>query len=138
MSELKWGEMGESERDAARADLLAKLPPEAREGGERLLRACEQDFATATTTVTLMACISASRARPAELGYDVLKAALEFYRLASMQELAEHLLATGGAEADELRLIRAGLSTRGAAAGRRLRTLMENLQSARKEGQGDG
>jgi hypothetical protein len=135
---LKWGERAAEELEASRAKLLASLPEAAREGGERLLRACESDAAVAASTIAMLACTAAAVGleRHKELSFDVLKTTLEFYRFASMRELVEHQLAaaSGPDEAREaLKVISAGLTERARPLAARLKVLLEGLKEASEE-----
>jgi hypothetical protein len=133
--QVKWGEQAEQEFKANRARLLESLPPEAREGGERLLRACEADAEVASSTIVMLACTAAgvSMHKQWELSFDVLSTALQFHRFASMKELAEHLRSAGAGDKQALKAISAGLSERARPLAARLKVLLEALQA---EGEG--
>lgn len=116
MSEQKWGEAGERERAREREELLAKLAPELRAGGERLLEACEQGGLGTTAYIAAMASL-ASTLRAAKRGeaseqelLDLLKETLAFYRAACIAENSQFMLEEILSETSDVQELRASLA----------------------------
>ncbi len=99
-----WGETGEREEAARREEALASLPPEMREGGAKLLAACEGDPLVWAYTVALMALGVALRGEKegeqageragerAAIKLDLAKEVLKFWRAACGVEQVDFVL----------------------------------------------